>query len=149
MIHGKEEKSTLVFSDKINAEYNFDIKSGEVTIYIDNDMTLTNQGLSRSAIKIHPNAKLNLYISKDITLTVDSGLGKDAQGNVPGKGGYAGINVPEGAGLNLYGKGTVIAKGGKAGSGFIGNGLQAGRWPELELELDGNGGDGRRSKDWY
>ena len=72
MTHGKEGKSTLVFSDEINAEYNFDIK---VTIYIDNDMTLTNEGLSRSAINIEPNAKLNLYISDGVTLTVNSGFG--------------------------------------------------------------------------
>ena len=77
MTHGEGEKATLVFSDKINAEYNFDIKSGEVTIYIDNDMTLTNEGLSRSAINIEPNAKLNLYIAKDVTLTVNSGFGKE------------------------------------------------------------------------
>ena len=76
MTHGENQKSTLVFSDEINAEYNFDIRSGEVTIYIDNDMTLTNEGLKRSAINIEPNAKLNLYIAKDVTLTVNSGFGE-------------------------------------------------------------------------
>ena len=75
--NGEDSKSTLVFSDKIDAEYNFDIRSGEVTIYIDKDMTLTNQGLSRSAINIEPNAKLNLYIAKDVTLTVNSGYGTE------------------------------------------------------------------------
>ena len=80
-----EGKSTLVFSDKIKKPYNFDIRQGEVTIYIDNDMTLTNKGVTvkdengnevgRSAINIEPNAKLNLYIAKDVTLTVDSGYG--------------------------------------------------------------------------
>ena len=75
MTHGENQKSTLVFSDEIKAEYNFDIRSGEVTIYIDNDMTLTNEGLKRSAINIEPNAKLNLYIAKDVTLTVNSGYG--------------------------------------------------------------------------
>ena len=79
MIHGESGKSTLVFSDEINAEYNFDIRSGEVTIYIDNNMTLTNEGLSRSAINIEPNAKLNLYISKDVTLTVNSGYGEKGE----------------------------------------------------------------------
>ena len=78
MTHGENEKSTLVFSDEINAEYNFDIRSGEVTIYIDNDMTLTNKDVTpkRSAINIEPNAKLNLYIAKDVTLTVNSGFGE-------------------------------------------------------------------------
>ena len=81
MIHGESGKSTLVFSDEINAEYNFDIRSGEVTIYIDNDMTLTNENVEprRSAINIEPNAKLNLYIAKDVTLTVNSGFGEDGE----------------------------------------------------------------------
>ena len=90
-----EGKSTLVFSDKIEKPYNFDIRKGEVTIYIDNDMTLTNKdvkdkdGNGRSAINIEPNAKLNLYIAKDVTLTVDSGVGRDGEvGNSNGaKGG--------------------------------------------------------------
>ena len=72
------EDSTLVFSDKIEKPYNFDIRKGEVTIYIDNDMTLTNKDVTpkRSAINIEPNAKLNLYIAKDVTLTVNSGFGE-------------------------------------------------------------------------
>ena len=136
----------MVFSDKINAEYNFDIVSGEVTIYIDNDMTLTNEGLSRSAINIEPNAKLNLYISKDVTLTVNSGFGQDgeignANGAKGGPGGYAGIHVPwidsnennerdegEQAELNLYGEGTVIAMGGNAGDGVNSSESYGGRW---------------------
>ena len=79
--NGEESKSTLVFSDKIDAEYNFDIRSGEVTIYIDKDMTLTNKDVEpkRSAINIEPNAKLNLYIAKDVTLTVDSGYGEQGE----------------------------------------------------------------------
>ena len=132
---GEDGKSTLVFSDKINDEFCFDIQSGEVTIYIDNDMTLTNEGLSRSAINIEPNAKLNLYIADGVTLTVNSGFGEKGQiaegfGAKGGPGGYAGIRVPwidnnndnvrdegEQAELNLYGEGTVVAIGGDAGSG--------------------------------
>ena len=78
---GEDGKATLVFSDKINDEFCFDIQSGEVTIYIDNDMTLTNENVvpKRSAINIEPNAKLNLYIAKDVTLTVNSGFGEDGE----------------------------------------------------------------------
>ena len=81
LTHGENQKSTLVFSDKINAEYNFDIRSGEVTIYIDNDMTLTNENVvpKRSAINIEPNAKLNLYIAEGVTLTVNSGFGEKGE----------------------------------------------------------------------
>ncbi len=78
---GEGGKSTLVFSDKIEAEYNFNIQSGEVTIYIDNDMTLTNEGLKRSAINIEPGAKLNLHIAEGKTLTVNSGFGEEGETN--------------------------------------------------------------------
>ena len=59
---GSGKSATLIFNDKINADYNFNILSGEVTVYIDNDMTLTNEGVldvngdGRSAINIYPNA---------------------------------------------------------------------------------------------
>ena len=76
---GEDGKSTLVFSEKIEDEFSFDIKSGEVTIYIDDDMTLTNEGLSRSAINIEPKAKLNLYIAEGKTLTVNSGYGREGE----------------------------------------------------------------------
>ena len=137
MTHGENQKSTLVFSDKINAEYNFDIRSGEVTIYIDNDMTLTNENVvpKRSAINIEPNAKLNLYIAKDVTLTVNSGFGQDIpiasiEQSIGGKGGYAGIRVPwidfnnngerdkgEQAEFDIYGEGKLVAYGGDAADG--------------------------------
>ena len=134
MIHGEGNKSTLVFSDEIDEEYNFDIRSGEVTIYIDNDMTLTNKNFkpARSAINIEPNATLNLYISENTTLTVDSGFGTqgatghmgEMKQNEGGDGGFAGIRVPsteEGkATLNLYGEGTLIAIGGNATPGGAG-----------------------------
>ena len=75
---GEGKKETLVFGDEIKeGEFCFDIQSGEVTIYIDYDMNLTNQGLKRSAINIEPKATLNLYIAEGKTLTVDSGYGED------------------------------------------------------------------------
>ena len=138
---GEGEESTLVFSDVINDEFCFDIRSGNVTIYIDNNMTLTNKdakdpdGNKRSAINIEPNATLNLYIAKGVTLTVDSGFGEEGEKATGwnakgGPGGFAGIRVPwidsdndrerdlkEQAELNLYGEGTVIAIGGNAGNG--------------------------------
>ena len=165
MIHGEGNKSTLVFSDEINEEYNFDIRSGEVTIYIDNDMTLTNKNFkpARSAINIEPDATLNLYISENTTLTVDSGFGTqgatghmgEMKQNEGGDGGFAGIRVPstkEGkATLNLYGEGTLIAIGGDATPGGAGtsekeqgsNGRKWWRRGSVEREL-GIGGNRRR-----
>ncbi len=77
--NGEGSKTTLAFGEKVEGEFNFDIRSGEVTIYIDYDMNLTNQGLKRSAINIEPKATLNLYIEEGVTLTVDSGYGEDGE----------------------------------------------------------------------
>ncbi len=147
---GEGKKETLVFGDEIKeGEFCFDIQSGEVTIYIDYDMNLTNQGLKRSAINIEPKAILNLYIEEGVTLTVDSGYGEDGDsrdensvdGAHGGPGGYAGIRVPsidgEDATLNLYGSGTLIAYGGNAGNGGDGYGHPfGGRWRSEELEQE-------------
>ncbi len=142
---GEGKKETLVFGDEIKeGEFCFDIQSGEVTIYIDYDMNLTNQGLKRSAINIEPKATLNLYIEEGVTLTVDSGYGEEGEigsdkGAKGGPGGYAGIRVPSIDGkdaiLNLYGSGTLIAYGGDAGDGADGSAVFGGRrrWSELEL----------------
>ena len=127
-----DQSSTLIFYDEINDSFNFDILGGNVTIYVTQDMTLTNKGLKRSAIDVHNGATLNLYVLEDVEMTVDSGFGEDAIGNVPGKGGYAGIHVPEGATLNLYGQGTIKAYGGKAGNGGT----------NINGSVDGNGAGG-------
>ena len=118
----EDESSTLMFFDEINDPFNLEILGGNVTMYVTQDMSLTNAGMTRSAVDIHPGATLNLYICKGVTMNVDSGYGAEgttgnALGAEGGKGGYAGIHLPEGATLNLYGKGKLIAYGGNAGTG--------------------------------
>ncbi len=137
----ENQQTTIIFYDEIEDSLNFDIVSGNVTIYMTQDMTLTNKGLKRSAVDVHSGATLNLYVLEGVKMTVDSGFGEDANGNVPGKGGYAGIHVPEGATLNLHGKGTIDAFGGNAGNGFIGDGYQAGGGG-AGAGIGGNGGNG-------
>ena len=139
-----DKKTTLIFYDEIEDALNFDIVSGNVTIYMTQDMTLTNRGLKRSAVDVHSGATLNLYVLENVKLTVDSGYGEDANGNVPGKGGYAGIHVPEGATLNLYGKGTIEAFGGKAGNGAnaYGNASPTAGGGGAGAGIGGNGGNG-------
>ncbi len=162
---GKDNKQTLVFGDEIKeGEFCFDIQSGEVTIYIDYDMNLTNQGLTRSAINIEPEAKLNLYVDEGVTLTVNSGLGEKGDENdymKVNQGGYAGIRVPFGAILALRGSGTLVAYGGDAGDGnaYVDDGSNLGgsgggrSWSRNRTEIGGvgagyaigkgaNGGDG-------
>ena len=83
------KETEVVFYEKIDGDLNFEIKEGIVSVYVYDDMKLTNSGLSRSAIDIYPGAELNLYIEEGATMTIDSGYGKDGeQGSVGGaKGG--------------------------------------------------------------
>ena len=103
----EDESSTLMFFDEINDPFNLEILGGNVTMYVTQDMSLTNTGMSRSAIDIHSGATLNLYICNNATMTVDSGYAtKSGNGTSPtelsgGVGAYAGIHVPEGAILNI------------------------------------------------
>lgn len=86
-----------------------------VSIKLLSDMTITNEGLKRSAINLNSNSTLNLQVEANVT--VNSTLGEDANGSVAGKGGYAGIRVPANGTLNLSGKGTITCYGGDAGDG--------------------------------
>ena len=163
----------VIFADELEGEYSIYVKSGSTaTVSIFKNMTLSNTGVQRSAIDIEPGGILNLWIAEGATVTVDSGQGFGAQGEVAGIGGYAGIHVPqhdttttvnrikldsagspvmnedgkyvyekitlkEGtATLNLGGEGTIIARAGNSGNGFIGSGHQS-------------GGGGARSRDWW
>ena len=109
-------------------------------MYVTQDMSLTNTGMSRSAIDIHSGATLNLYICNNATMTVDSGYAtKSGNGTSPtelsgGVGAYAGIHVPEGAILNIQGSGVLKAIGGNAGDG--------GTCPTNKYDYGGAGGGG-------
>lgn len=153
----------LMFVDKIDGELSIQVKSGtHATIYSYRDMTLTNSGIKRSAIDIEPGGTLDLHVAYGTTLIVNSGLGEDANVNVAGKGGYAGIHVPwidtdndnirdegEYATLNLYGEGTVKAIAGDAGSGAnaYGSGSVTAGGGGAGAGIGGNGGNGSNGKD--
>ena len=145
----ENEDSTLIFYDEINDSFNFEVLGGNVTIYVNQNMTLTNKGMKRSAIDIHSGATLNIHIDNDVTMTVDSGLGIEGEttgklGAKGGEGGYAGIHVPEGANLNIYGKGTIIAYGGNAGTGggAVGDNTGGAGGGGAGAGIGGNGGAG-------
>lgn len=94
--------SEVLFMDIISGDLSIYVQSGvhaKVGIYA--DMTLTNQNISRSAIDIETGGILDLYIAKDVTVIVNSGIG--AQGGraywpdedrYASHGAYAGIHVP-------------------------------------------------------
>lgn len=92
-----------------------------VTLVIEDNLTINNKNNSKSAIDIESGATLNLYNNSQTNL--NSGIaqkGASATSSSQGKGGsggYAGIHVPEGATLNIYGNSELYAYGGDAGNG--------------------------------
>ena len=85
-------------------------------IYVVNKNTIIDaSGLSGiPGLRVAEGAKTAIYIPSGITLTV---YGSNAD---KGIGGCAGINVPQGSELSVVGEGTLIAYGGNAGSGSVG-----------------------------
>jgi hypothetical protein len=140
------ENTEVIFVDNLSGDLSIYVPAGvsaKVSIYA--DMTLTNQNISRSAIDIESGATLDIYVAEGVNVTVNSGLGEDGENNVPGKGGYAGIHVPEGATLNIKGDGTVYAYGGDAGDGatFEGSSSYSGAGGGgAGAGIGGNGGKG-------
>lgn len=145
-----DQDSNLIFIDKVEGELSIYVKAGTHSkINVLKDMTLTNAGMKRSAITIEPTGILDIFVANGATLEVNSGFStQGATGNMGemkqnkgGEGGYAGINVPEGAEVNLSGHGTIIAYGGNASAGGAGTSRTE------EMSSAGNGG-GRRRWSW-
>ena len=143
------KSSTVIFYDEINDTFNFEVLSGNVTIFVSENMVLTNKGKARSAVYVAPKATLNINIAEGKTITVDSGFGIDGTeanglGASGGPGGYAGINVPKDATLNVYGAGTLIAYGGDAGDGggAVSANTGGGGGGGAGAGIGGNGGEG-------
>ena len=142
----EEEKKYILLDDTDAKDFNFDIPEGEeITIILAENMTIDNKEVKRSAINLNKNSTLNLYIYADVT--VNSGYGGNAEGNVPGEGAYAGIRVPPTATLNIFGTEKLTAIGGDAGDGEVsdntslhagGGGAGAG--------IGGSGGKGGKGK---
>ena len=134
----------IITSDDLE-DVSFDIPANTtVSIKLLSNLNITNEGLKRAAINLNEGSVLNLTVEGEVT--VNSTFGEDANGVVPGKGGYAGIRVPPTATLNLTGKkGIIKAIGGNAGRG----GTAAGHSDErcaggggAGAGIGGNGGKG-------
>ena len=99
---------------------------------VDSDTTCTATEAKVSGLSIAEGAEVHIVVAKGVTLTC---IGGDASGF---KGGGAGIEVPQYATLYLEGEGTVIAKGGTAGDGVVG---EDGKSSDSNY-YGGNGGNG-------
>lgn len=157
-----ELNSEYYVIDKISAEkFNFVIPSAQgdpdnaVNLYLTEDIDIDNIGHSRSAIELKEGAILNMYITNQARVSVNSAYGEQGQAGGQkdehnqtiaakgGPGGYAGIHVPETAILNIFGDGTLIAYGGDAGSGnAVSSNLGSGGGGGAGAGIGGNGGKG-------
>jgi len=109
--------------------------------YVSEDLTFTNtisgdgQG---SGMYVQSGRTVTLYIPAGVTLTVK---GADASGTT---GAGAGILLPEGSTLNIFGEGTIVATGGNAANGGNGGNGTAASFvsPNYYAGLGGAGGNG-------
>ena len=85
--------------------------NGDYKVTQNTTITATTAGVSAITI----NGATRLYIAKDVTLTVK---GANGEGTV---GGGAGIYLPSGKTLRIYGEGKLVATGGNSGSAATGN----------------------------
>ena len=157
-----ELNSEYYVIDKISAEkFNFVIPSAQgdpdnaINLYLTEDIDIDNIGHSRSAIELEEGAILNMYITNQARVSVNSAYGEQGQAGGQkdednhiiaakgGPGGYAGIHVPETAILNIFGDGTLIAYGGDAGAGnAVSSNLGSGGGGGAGAGIGGNGGKG-------
>ena len=104
--------------------------------YMTENLTFSNNTAGGSGLTIQ--GTVYIYIPSGVTLTA---TGADGEGTT---GGGAGILVPSGTTLNIFGEGTIVATGGKAANGGNGgNGTAASvEGAQYLAGLGGAGGNG-------
>lgn len=109
--------NNIVVSSSVTTKVRF---TGSTTI------NMASQG--KPAMVLNSGSNVNMYLDSGVTVTLtggnaaNGGTGGSNNGadTAPAAGGYAGINVPSGATLKIYGTGTLTAYGGNAGTGGTG-----------------------------
>lgn len=125
-----------------NNAINIDVADkATVTLVFTGDTAIDKTGAiganARSAITIGSGANVTIRVNPGVTVTLK---GSHALANTAG---FAGINVPSGASLMLYGPGTLNAYGGNASNGIHANGQNGGYGGGgAGAGIGGNGGNG-------
>ena len=145
-----KDKDSVVVIDTVNTDnFNFDIPANAtVTIKLMDDLEINNSNTTdRSAINLNEGSTLNLYVYGNVVVNSSFGeqgaTGKNGtmEQNKGGKGGKAGIHVPQTATLNLHGTGTLTTFGGNATAGGAGT-------SDAEIQSEAGNGGGRRRRCW-
>ncbi len=110
-----------------------DIAVGDGIYYVDHDITITGSS-GTSALTIIEGANVTLVIDEGVTLTC---IGGDAVWGVGGSDGTAGagIRLPYGSTLTVYGSGSIVATG---GSGYDGTNGSKGTNGKVSSKVPGN-----------
>ncbi|MBP3597156.1 MAG: hypothetical protein J6J60_07165 [Clostridia bacterium] len=143
-----ENDNVYIISEKVNPTcYEYTIPEGQqITIAIIDDIEINNKKIEKPAIELLNESVLNLYIYDNVEISsLYNGNEKIIYNEVTDEPGYAGIHVPVGSRLNVFGNSKLTVRGGPAGkggtytlsdytSGNGGGGAGAG--------IGGNGGNG-------
>lgn len=110
---------------------------GKYKVTKDTTITATASGVSAITIK----GETHLYIADGVTLTV---TGANGEGTV---GGGAGICLPSGKTLHIYGEGKLVATGGSSGNATTGSAAESAKIEDgtLTTGAGGAGGNGAGS----
>lgn len=131
-----ENDNVYIISEKVNSNcYEYTIPAGEeITIAIVDNIEINNKKIEKPAIELLEDGVLNLYIYSDVVVSsLYNGNDEVIYNEITDEPGYAGIHVPVGSRLNIFGNSKLTVKGGPAGKG--------GTYNLSDYKL-GNGGGG-------
>lgn len=131
-----ENENVYIISKAVKKDcYDYTIPvDQQITIAIIDELEINNKNLEKPAIELLENSILNLYVYSDVHVSsLYNGNEKIIYNEITDQPGYAGIHVPVGATLNLFGNSDLTVKGGPAGKG--------GTYTLTDYTL-GNGGGG-------
>lgn len=146
------DKFAIINTENDLKDISFNIPANKtVSIKLLSDITITNEGLKRSAINLNSGSVLNLDVYSNVIVNSTYGENGAITSSTQQKsnGGYAGIHVPSDAILNLSGDGTIYCYGGNAGKGgtFTGKSDSGGSGGGgAGAGIGGNGGYGGAGK---
>ena len=136
-----ENENVYIISDDVRENcYDYTVPSyQQITIAIIDNLEINNKNLEKPAIELSENSTLNMYIYSNVEVSsLYNGNEEIIYNEITDDPGYAGIHVPVGSRLNIFGNSKLTVRGGPAGKG--------GTYTIEDYTL-GNGG--RRSRSWY
>lgn len=115
-----ENDNVYIISENVNQScYEYIIPNGyEVTIAMIDNIEINNKKIEKPAIELLDESILNLYIYGNVEISsLYNGNDEIIYNEITDKPGYAGIHVPVGSRLNIFGNSKLTVRGGPAGKG--------------------------------